>query len=184
VTYGQLKNLLNKGPLSPPKVRIFAEGKNQLKHIQLMRDVYYTSPPTDDVKDGPYGEVARVRGFRGSLAHGWGTTDYPITLAGGKQPDDLDEFFVLGDNSPMSLDGRCWVNAAPTLQLWKKPGKHYAAVKAGADDDADNVLYQLGTVPRYSMKGKAMFVYWPAGFRAFETGWPIIPNVGRMRLIR
>jgi hypothetical protein len=56
-------------------------------------------------------------------------------------------------------------------------------MKDGLKDDPDNVLYKLGTVPRYSMKGKAMFVYWPAGFRAFG-GWAIIPNVGRMRLIR
>ncbi len=185
VTYRQLKDLMNKGPVSPPQVRIFADGKLQLSHVQLMRDVYYTSPPIDEVKDGPYGEVARVIRAKGGSAPGWGTTGHPITLVGDEQPDrDLDEFFVLGDNSPMSLDGRCWINAAPTLRLWKDPDKHRAAIEAGVND-ADNLLYHPGTVPRYSMKGKAMFVYWPAGFRAFGNGgWPIIPNVGRMRLIR
>ena len=46
-------------------------------------------------------------------------------------------------------------------------------------------IYQLGTVPRYSLIGKAAFVYWPAGFRLPLLGHlPILPNVGRMRLIR
>jgi hypothetical protein len=46
-------------------------------------------------------------------------------------------------------------------------------------------LYQLGTVPRYSMIGKAFFVYWPAGHHVPESGGvPAIPNVGQMRFIR
>ncbi len=45
--------------------------------------------------------------------------------------------------------------------------------------------YQLGTVPQYSLIGKAIFVYWPSGYRVPGlSGLPIIPNVGRMRLIR
>ena len=51
--------------------------------------------------------------------------------------------------------------------------------------------YQKGTVPRYAMIGKAFFVYWPGGYRIpLLEGLPIIPdvgivpNVGRMRLIR
>jgi hypothetical protein len=181
VTYRQLKDLLNRA-VPEPQVKILAEGKQQLTHVQLMRDVYYTSPTIVEVKDGPYGDVARARSLRPRSDPGWGTTDNPITLAGGGNDRDLDEFFVMGDNSPFSLDSRCWTDAAPTLRVWKDPVKHYAAIDAGLKDDSDNVLYQLGTVPRYSMKGKAMFVYWPAGFRAF--GWAIIPNVGRMRLIR
>ena len=97
--------------------------------------------------------------------------DNPITLR--KFDDsDLDEFFVLGDNSPQSLDSRAWTLASPTLRLF---------------DDAGEPHYQLGTVPRYNMIGKAFCVYWPAGFSvpALPSGFPrVLPNVGRMRLIR
>jgi hypothetical protein len=145
-----------------------------MRHVQLMRDVYYTSPRLDTPPVSPAGAIAELLDVRRG-DRGWGTTDNPITLRGNpSQQTDLDEFFVLGDNSPISLDSRLWVEAGPTLLLWKDPkGPHSAA----------NIQYKLGTVPRYSMIGKAMFVYWPAGYRLFG-GVPIVPNVGRMRLIR
>jgi len=61
---------------------------------------------------------------------------------------EKDEFFVLGDNSPSSQDSR-W---------WNRPGK------------ANNGLsYREGTVPRDYLVGKALFVYWPCGFK---FPWP------------
>ena len=51
-------------------------------------------------------------------------------------------------------------------------------------DEEGGFQYQLGTVPRYNIVGKAVLVYWPAGFRLPILNWPIVPNVGRMRLIR
>jgi len=103
-------------------------------------------------------------------APGWGVSGRPIKLAGDPDnPTDMDEFFVLGDNSPQSLDSRGWIEAAPSLRL----------------RDGDKLLYHLGTVPRYNLIGKAMFVYWPSGFRLpLLPGLPIVPDVGRMRLIR
>jgi len=74
-----------------------------------------------------------------------------------------DEFFVLGDNSPNSQDSR-W---------WQSPGR------------ANNGLYyRPGIVPRDYLVGKAVFVYWPSGFKPFDS-FPVavIPNVGRMRFI-
>ena len=102
---------------------------------------------------------------------GWGVTGRPITLAENEDNPDLDEFFVLGDNSPQSLDSRAWVTASPSLRLY------------GGEDKKD-FQYKLGTVPRYNMIGKAFFVYWPAGFALPGLPeLPIVPNVGRMRLI-
>ncbi len=191
--YQQLVELVRSPNMVPePRVAISAEGKLQLRHIQLLRDVYYTNPTVDDVSAGPYGEVARVDEVAGGSTPGWGTLGHPIELvdasrrperAGGLEPQDLpdlDEFLVLGDNSPSSLDSRMWTKAAPTLMLWKNPN---------AEHDQSNQLYKLGTVPRYSLKGKAMFVYWPAGYQIQLPGGigfhlPIVPNVGRMRLIR
>ena len=93
----------------------------------------------------------------------WGSTGWPILLAG-------DEFFMLGDNSAASKDSRLWTEVGPHL------------VERGE-------AYQLGTVPRDQLIGKAFFVYWPSGHR---LSWlpgrlgniGFIPNVGRMRWIR
>ena len=159
------------GPRIPaPRVRVLAQGEGlELHHLRLMRDVYYTSPKLDRQEDGPEGEYASAIRVRVGMP-GWGATGNPIRLARNDENPDLDEFFVLGDNSPQSLDGRLWVKAAPTLRLY---------------DQQHQPLYSLGTVPRYNLIGKAFFVYWPAGFRV--PGLPrlaVVPNVGKMRLIR
>jgi hypothetical protein len=157
--------------IPPPQVRIAAAGGPcELRHVKLLRDVYYTSPSFHDGAPlGPVGNLAREVGLRGGQL-GWGVNDNPIKLRSFPDRPDLDQFFVLGDNSPNSSDGRLWSQAAPTLRL---------------KDERGRWVYKLGTVPRYSLIGKAVFVYWPAGFPlpALER-LPILPNVGKMRLIR
>jgi signal peptidase I len=93
-------------------------------------------------------------------------TDGPGLCRGGQgNPFKLgkDEFFALGDNSPDSHDSR-W---------WNQPGK-----------GNNGKFYREGIVPRDYLVGKAMFVYWPSGYRPYP-GFPVpvIPNVGRMRFI-
>ena len=75
-----------------------------------------------------------------------------------------DEFFVLGDNSPNSQDSRWWTEPGVVSKGRKAP--------------------RAGIVPRYYLVGKALFVYWPSGFRPFAK-FPVgaIPNVGQMRFI-
>ncbi len=77
---------------------------------------------------------------------------------------EKDEFFVLGDNSPNSQDSR-W---------WDRPGKSNKNISP----------YPEGVVPRDYLVGKALFVYWPSGFKPF-AGFPfgVVPNVGQMRFI-
>lgn len=95
---------------------------------------------------------------------GWGSPDSPILLR-------EDECFMLGDNTSASKDSR----------LWDQPGAHLAA---------RGEAFQLGTVPKDQLIGKAFFVYWPSGHRIGWLprigiwNWPIIPDVGRMRWIR
>jgi hypothetical protein len=75
-----------------------------------------------------------------------------------------DEFFVLGDNSPNSEDCR-W---------WHRRGKANKGLNP----------YRCGIVPRDYLVGKALFVYWPYGFKPFaQFPFGVIPNVGRMRFI-
>jgi hypothetical protein len=74
-----------------------------------------------------------------------------------------DEFFLMGDNSPNSEDSRWWT--ANGVHIGGEP-------------------YPAGIVPRDYLVGKALFVYWPAGYRPTE-GFPlgIIPNIGGMKFI-
>jgi hypothetical protein len=163
-------------------------GPCELRHVSLVRDEYYTSPGLgenyadfqfDNDELGPLGKLATADDLhreadlrrqgesrREAILHSkgpWAVTGRPITLASHPENPALDEFFVMGDNSPNSSDGRLWWKASPTLL----PG------------------YHLGTVPRYNMLGKAFFVYWPAGFRLPGLPQlPLVPNVGDMRFIR
>ena len=156
-----------------PQVAVAAAGGPcELLHLKCQRDVYYTYTRLE-VPAGPQWAYARslppgIRPHNGDA--GWGVMGHPIHLRGDQSaPNDLDSFYVLGDNSPQSLDGRRWTQAAPTLRLWKD-GKP---------------VYQLGTVPRYNMIGKAVFVYWPSGFRLpGMPKLPLIPNVGSMRRVQ
>ena len=74
-----------------------------------------------------------------------------------------DEFFVLGDNSQVSLDAR----------YWRDP--------ISLPHEALDV--EAGRVPRRFMLGKAFFVYWPAGYRPTEMAPALVPDFGDMRFI-
>ncbi len=179
---------------TPPEVRIIAsQAPCELTHLKLMRDVYYTNSSIDSRLDQDIAgtefapllqyahdlavtertqdlpEWARRLGDKSDVPNGWGVTDFPIQLDDHPGKNDLDEFYVLGDNSPQSHDSRSWVMAAPTLRLYDQQGRPQ---------------YKLGTVPRYNMLGRAMFVYWPSGFRIKGLNVPLIPNVGKMRFIK
>jgi signal peptidase I len=116
-----------------PAVKILGEGRVQLRHIVLSRDLYYTS--------------------NGNLR---ATAKKPFTLA-------KDEFFVCGDNSPNSYDGR----------LWSAQGK----------DRMGQPLYREGIVPKDYMMGKAFFVYWSDPFSPAANMLPMIPNIDRLKII-
>jgi hypothetical protein len=74
------------------------------------------------------------------------------------------EYFVLGDNSQMSLDARSWAE----------------------DINLADLHVESGRVPDRFMLGKAFFVYWPAGYKPvqYQPMPAITPNFGDMRFIR
>ncbi len=121
-----------------PEVKILGAGNITISHTAIFRDLYYTSRSPNSNKAG--------RATEGN----------PLTL-------EADQFFVLGDNSPRSEDGR-W---------WSSPGK-----------GNNGKIYPEGIVPRNYLVGKALLVYWPAGFRPFIS-FPLalVPNVGEIRFI-
>ena len=106
----------------------------------------------------PTGPFANVPGV---------TAEWSLDLPTHIQGEDLvvppDSFFVMGDNSAISEDAR----------YWDKP----------IDLPHEGLDIQSGRVPEQFMLGQAIFVYWPAGFRLFDTRFAIIPNFGDMRWI-
>ncbi len=122
-----------------PEAGILAAGKVRISRLAIFRDIHYTVQHF-------YGGHGPVRAAEGS----------GFTLEAG-------EYFVLGDNSPNSYDGRWW--ATPGI-------------------GNNGISYRAGIVPRDFLVGKAVFVYWPGGFRVFpKSRSAVIPNIGQMRFI-
>jgi signal peptidase I len=71
-----------------------------------------------------------------------------------------DQFFPLGDNSPQSKDARLWSHKT-TAGLEPPPFVH-----------------------RDMLIGKAVFIYWPHGWRILTDFVGIIPNYQRIGRIR
>lgn len=137
------------------RVRIGAQGMPlEIRHLAVYRDIYYRSDQL--LEDGNM--LTRRRNPLAGLP-GWATTLNPVLLR--KEPAD---YFCLGDNSPQSKDGRMWWEACPMLE--------------------QRGDYNFGTVPGDQLIGRAFFVYWPSGFRFSRETPAVIPNVGRMRIIR
>jgi signal peptidase I len=135
-------------PFPLPVVQIEADRQTcELKHVSLRRDVYYTP---QDVGGTP-------------ITYGLPVAENPNSDAG---PVHLGsgEYFVMGDNSPLSYDAR----------FWNQP----------IDLPDEKLFAKAGRVPERFMLGRAFFVYWPAGFRPTEKMPGIIPNFGQMRFIR
>jgi signal peptidase I len=121
-----------------PQAKIFGAGRIEISHLAMFRDIHYTSVNPN------------------TTAPGRATEGNPLKL-------EADQFFMLGDNSPRSEDGRWWSN----------PGK-----------GNNGKVYPKGIVPREYLVGKALFVYWPAGFKLFpKSPIALIPNVGELRFI-
>lgn len=119
----------------------------QLHRVRVKRDLYYRP-----IKYGPTlwpGDPRTVSGLPALATH----PANPLVLG-------PDEFFMCGDNSARSLDGRVWGAAHPTI--------------------LDRFDSSPGTVPRDLLIGKAFIVYFPSPQRRF--GLPIL-DFGKNRWI-
>ncbi|MBC7772895.1 MAG: signal peptidase I [Pyrinomonadaceae bacterium] len=120
-----------------PRIKWTFEGSPVLlDRVRVDRDLYYQPDLTP-----------------GQMPSRGSTPWQPVLL-------NCDQFFVCGDNSPASHDGRKWEAPDP----WVKP----------IDDS-------WGVVPRKLMLGKAFFVYYPAP--TWVGGRLPVPDFGRMRFI-
>jgi signal peptidase I len=144
----------------------------KISHIKVLRDIYYIavfSDGTGNIRDRK-GENHGMDDYErdhpdlqdpGTWPKAFSpgnmrTVTIPPTGAFARDPKEpeKDQFFALGDNSAQSSDGRLWVGQ------W--------------------------TVERELLIGKALFIYWPHGWKPPVIPFPfnIIPNFGRMRLVR
>ena len=145
----------------PPKPRIwwtFEGSPLTIPRITMDRDLYYRpstlqrmsrnwNEPTERHQDA-------VRMNRPAAAT---HPDTVITLTD-------DQYFVLGDNSGRSLDGRLWGAPHPLV--------------ATQIDDTPFV------VPRELLIGKAWLVYYPAPYAVADGGMGLVPDFGQIRFIR
>lgn len=129
-----------------PVIRINAANQQSaIEHLRLSRDIYYINRGNHYTPESyPSGEPY------------WGSPENIMNLG-------PDEYFVLGDNSQVSLDARFW----------------------GAPVNLPHEDYEVGPgrVPGRFMLGKAFFVYWPAGYRFESLPYGLRPDFGDMRFI-
>lgn len=124
-----------------PEVSIDLPGACELHRVGLARDLFY-QPVTHQVPP-------RIGGpARGT---------HPRSI----QVQQANEFFMMGDNSPASLDGRLWGDSDPWVQTLIDP--------------AD------GVVARDLIVGKAFCVFFPAMSR--QWGKIPVPDLGQLRWI-
>lgn len=148
-TYAELGN----GEPTPADLEPAAVGSRacamQVTDLKLWRDVYYIAASSVN----GMGNVSDYQNGRNSRLHnGQHQEVFPL---------QKDQFFMLGDNSLRSKDGR----------LWSEPGpngpKHY--------------------VERDALIGKAILIYWPHSWDRIPgtpIPFPFFPNFAGMGLVR
>jgi len=127
----------------------------------LGRARYYRRPVISWLFTGSDATLTRV-GLDRDLYYQTGRAPWRTTLPETVFTLGPDQFFVLGDNSPASKDGRMWTSVDPWV--------------------AEEFDPTVGVVDGDLMMGRAFFVYFPAPEKAF--GKVPVPNFGKMRFIR
>ncbi len=162
------------GDLAP--VGIGARGASlTVERLEVMRDIYYVATSW---RDGPsFNDYSPVRQAT-MLADGTrmpalqnekqlfsDPAAWPRLLDRQKRNFDIkkDQFFVMGDNSPASLDCRLWMSNGSTSGI---PGGPY--------------------LDRRLLTGKAVCVFWPHSWGSIPgiQQLPGFPNFGDMRIVR
>ena len=147
--------LKERRPLNPrtyPEILITVAGSPVTIHrLEVDRDISYTSiNPNGLHHQGTFVKMGPDQGGD------------PIDILPG-------QFFCLGDNSPLSHDGRFWHYPHPHLdKLNLLP---------------TNESHRYGVVPEQLMIGRAFYVYFPAPYPTGGRGPAVIPNFADMRFI-
>ncbi len=138
-------------PANLPAVEIQVGGGPMVLHnVELDRDLYYAATSRIEI-DRATGGLERI---------GARVLGDPLRIG-------ADEYFCVGDNGPMSHDGRFWGANDPWVRHRYFP---YAPDS-------------YGLVPGELLVGRAFFVYFPAPFRYAPNAIGVFPNFGDMRFI-
>lgn len=134
-----------------PLIQIDVQGPAVTLHqVDVDRDIHYTSTLVNSSIPGLGAMTKTLDGPRGQ----------PVTLS-------KDQFFCMGDNSPLSSDGRFWNDVNPWIERRMLEGD----------------VQKVGVVPRKLMMGRAFFVYFPAMYPWKPGSAAMIPNFGKLRFI-
>lgn len=186
-------------PISPTDrdlapVGFAAKGASlRLAHLRLERDIYYRYPG-QGVRDGheyaPPQNAQELRNLlsdpvRWSLVYNEGRKFGQYQLK--DDPNDLeDEFFVLGDNSPRSLDSRLW-NVSPAVPRRLLIGKaffiywpHAVPFMNDGKGYAISNYKEEGPMDQRTRRPTTKEAFPPVPTSSF----PFYPQVGRMKRIR
>ncbi|MBN2448613.1 MAG: signal peptidase I [Phycisphaerae bacterium] len=143
-----MERLRNQVVAAPTDLRLTASSVAfDLASLRVDRDVYYTERVGDSRR-----------------AH----AGHPFELG-------PDEYFMLGDNSAHSHDGREWRAGDSFVEC------HYRRLH---ESDPRQPLYRPGTVRGDLIVGRASFVYLPGLLPIESTGRLRVPDVGRTRFVR
>ncbi len=169
-------------PLDAAPVGIAVRGgEATIRQMRIDRDKYYIATNDSDsaMTDYDMNELWKLAGNRGvtlreiqmvlEMPEMW--SEFIGWSARRRVSFELgeDQFFPMGDNSPESLDARCWAG-------WKAQ----IPLPRGVNKDAW-IWSDKSYVPRDLLVGKALVVFWP---HSWNSPVPFIPNFKRMKLIR
>ncbi|MEO1235330.1 MAG: S26 family signal peptidase [Planctomycetota bacterium] len=164
LTWDQI--LQRPAPADRPDVSIRVDGGPVTLHaVELDRDWAYTPALSSDRRNAPFGAMRRS-------ANGKLVEPPPIRVRPGR-------YFVLGDNSPISSDGRFWNEADPWIQRRMLPEANDWQPQPGYPFVRDYAQ----VVPRGLMVGRAFFIYFPAPYAVRRGGVQMLPNFGDMRFV-
>jgi signal peptidase I len=155
-------------------------GTSTIHSLRIDRDKYYIA--TNNANSGIYDyDLSRLRQAAGRTVslreiqdlfasrEQWSEADVWESRRSVTFEMEEDQFFPMGDNSPESLDARCWAGSKPQFEMPR-----------GVNEDAwrwSNDPF----VPRELLVGKALVVFWP---HSWNSPVPFTPNFKRMKLIR
>ncbi len=155
-------------------------GNSTISWLKIDRDKYYvaTDNANDGISDYDLSKLRDSAGRRVSLSdiqesfavpESWSDLDVWEARRSASFVLEEDQFFPMGDNSPESLDARCWAGTKPQRRL---PRDVNQDAWRWSDDSF---------VPRELLVGKALVVFWP---HSWNSPVPFTPNFKRMKLIR